>query len=61
MFGIFKKKSPDEKLQKKYQSLMKEWHTLSSTNRSESDKKYAEAQEVLEKLAEFVKEIKKGK
>ena len=47
MFGLFKKKSEVEKLQDKYKSLMKEWHALSSINRSESDKKYAEAEAVL--------------
>ena len=50
MFGIFKKKSEKEILQKKYDTLMKEWHALSSINRSESDKKYAEAQELMVKL-----------
>lgn len=50
MFGLFKKKSEEDKLQEKYNSLMKDWHVLSSTNRSESDKKYAEAQEILTKL-----------
>ncbi|MCK0188417.1 Lacal_2735 family protein [Arenibacter sp. F20364] len=55
MFGIFKKKSKVEKLQEKYNTLMKEWHTLSSINRSESDKKYAEAQEVLEELVALQK------
>jgi hypothetical protein len=54
MFGIFKKKTKEEKLQEKYNALMKEWHTLSSINRSESDKKYAEAQEVLEELEELM-------
>ena len=43
MFGIFKKKSELEKLQDRYKSLMKDWHALSSVNRAESDKKYAEA------------------
>ena len=50
MFGLFKKKSETEKLQLKYEGLMKEWHSLSSTNRAESDKKYAEAQEIMTKL-----------
>lgn len=50
MFGLFKKKSEADKLQDKYNSLMKQWHALSSTNRAESDKKYAEAQEILTKL-----------
>ncbi len=50
MFGLFKKKSEENKLQEKYNALMKEWHSLSSTNRAESDKKYAEAQEIMTKL-----------
>ena len=50
MFGLFKKKSQIEKLQDKYNKLMKEWHQLSNINRSESDKKYAEANAVLEKI-----------
>ena len=50
MFGLFKKKSEAEQLQLKYESLMKEWHLLSSTNRSKSDAKYAEAQKVLDIL-----------
>lgn len=50
MFGLFKKKSEAEKLQEKYESLMKEWHHLSNINRSKSDKKYAEAQQILDTL-----------
>ncbi|WP_299224389.1 Lacal_2735 family protein [uncultured Psychroserpens sp.] len=50
MFGIFKKSSEVDKLQKKYEKLMKEWHALSTTNRAESDKKYAEAQRVLDRI-----------
>lgn len=56
MFGLFKKKSEVDKLQEKYNLLMKEWHTLSSTNRSESDKKYAEAQEIMTKLEALQKQ-----
>ncbi len=48
MFELFKKKSEAEKLQKKYEDLMKEWHRLSSINRSKSDEKYAEAQKILD-------------
>lgn len=55
MFGLFKKKSEIEKLQEKYNTLMKEWHQLSSVNRSESDKKYAEAQKILDTLDELQK------
>ncbi|WP_405570258.1 Lacal_2735 family protein [Winogradskyella sp. Asnod2-B02-A] len=50
MFGLFKKTSEVEKLQKKYKELMADWHKLSTTNRSESDKKYAEAQIVADKI-----------
>ena len=50
MFRLFKKKSEVEKLQKKFNELMKEWHRLSSINRSESDKKYAEAQELAKQI-----------
>lgn len=50
MFGLFKKKSPEEKLQEHYQKLLKESFELSKTNRSASDKKQAEAQEVLEQI-----------
>ena len=55
MFGIFKKTSEVDKLQKKYEKLMSDWHVLSTTNRAESDKRYAEAQHVLEKMEELVK------
>lgn len=50
MFGLFKKTSEVEKLQKQYETLMADWHKLSTTNRSESDKKYAEAQLIIEKI-----------
>lgn len=55
MFGLFKKTSEVDKLQKKYEKLMKDWHALSTTNRSESDKKYAEAQNILEKMEQLMK------
>ncbi|QFZ53641.1 Lacal_2735 family protein [Oceanihabitans sp. IOP_32] len=54
MFGLFKRPSEAEKLQKKYEKLMKEWHALSTVNRAESDKKYAEA-EVIAKQIENLK------
>ncbi|MBQ0734974.1 Lacal_2735 family protein [Aquimarina celericrescens] len=50
MFGLFKKKTEIEVLQKKYEKLMGQWHELSSINRTESDKKYAEAEEILKKI-----------
>lgn len=46
MFGLFKKKSQVELLEEKYQKLTNEAFNLSKINRTESDKKYAEAEEV---------------
>lgn len=54
MFGLFKKKTEKEKLQEKYEKLMKEAHSLSTSNRKLSDVKVYEAEEVmkvLEKMA----------
>ncbi|QXP59137.1 MULTISPECIES: Lacal_2735 family protein [unclassified Olleya] len=50
MFGLFKKKSALDKLQDQYKKLLEESYKLSTTNRSESDKKQAEAQVVLEQI-----------
>lgn len=50
MFGLFKKKSPAEKLQKKYNKLMNEGYKLSTVNRKLSDEKYAEADEILKQI-----------
>lgn len=53
MFGLFKKTSELDKLQKKYEKLMADWHKLSTTNRAASDEKYAEAEEVLKQIDEL--------
>lgn len=51
MFSLFKKKKTDEeKLQEKYADLMKQAFELSTSNRSASDSKYAEADAVLKQL-----------
>lgn len=50
MVSIFNTKPEQEKLQKQYEKLMKEWRSLLTTNRKESDKKFAKAQEVLNKI-----------
>ncbi|PWJ43093.1 Lacal_2735 family protein [Sediminitomix flava] len=50
MFGLFKKKSKAEILQKKYEKLLKESHDLSKSNRMKGDQKYAEAMEVLKEI-----------
>lgn len=50
MFKLFKKKSEKEKLESKYQKLLKEAYTLSTSNRKLSDSKAAEANEVLKQI-----------
>ncbi|WP_179339501.1 Lacal_2735 family protein [Winogradskyella ludwigii] len=55
MFGLFKKTTEVEKLSKQYEKLMADWHKLSTTNRGESDKKYAEAQIIMDKIEQLKK------
>ena len=50
MFGLFKKKSEKDKLYEEYQKLSKESHSLSTSNRKQSDQKAYEAEEVMKKL-----------
>lgn len=50
MWGLFKKKSEKENLQKKYRRLMEESYQLSHSNRMAADKKAAEADEILKKI-----------
>lgn len=50
MFGLFKKKTAIDKLNDQYEKLMAQSHTLSTSNRTESDKKFAEAQAVLKEI-----------
>ncbi|EAZ79320.1 Lacal_2735 family protein [Algoriphagus machipongonensis] len=50
MFGIFKKKSKIEVLEEKYKKLQQESYKLSTVNRTESDKKLAEAEEVIKEI-----------
>jgi hypothetical protein len=47
MFNFFKKKSKKEVLEEKYKKLMQESFELSTSNRSEADKKYVEAEAVM--------------
>ncbi len=54
MFGLFKKKSKKEQLNKKYQKLLAEAHQLSHTDRTASDKKLAEAEELLKQIEQIV-------
>lgn len=53
MFGLFKKKSEIEKLQDQYKKLMEEAYKLQSINRSQSDQKYLEADNILKEIATF--------
>ncbi len=50
MFGMFKKKSPIEKLEDQYQKLLDESYKLSHINRAESDKLRAKAEEVANEI-----------
>ncbi len=53
--GLFSKKTPIEKLEKKHKQLLKEAFNLSKTNRSEGDKKYAEADAILREIEKLSK------
>ncbi|MDN3619189.1 Lacal_2735 family protein [Polaribacter undariae] len=50
MFGLFKKKSEIEKLQESYKKLMEEAFKLQAINRTNSDNKYLEADNILKKI-----------
>ena len=50
MFKIFKKKTEEEKLQKKYSSLLKESFIESTKNRIKSDQLAYEADQILQQI-----------
>lgn len=50
MFSLFKKKTKKEKLQVQYEKLMKESFELSTVNRSKSDAKAADADEIMKQI-----------
>lgn len=50
MFGLFKKKSEIDKLEDKYQKVLKEAYDLSLSNRKLSDSKTAEADLILKQI-----------
>lgn len=50
MFNLFKKKSEVEVLDQLHKKTLQQAFILSKTNRSESDKKYAEADAILQKI-----------
>ena len=47
---MFKSSSKLDKLQKRYEKLMSEWHKLSSIDRAKSDEKFAEAQKIIDQI-----------
>ncbi len=51
---MFWNKSPKKKLEEKYKKLMNEAFELSKTDRSQSDKKYAEADLVSKELEKLM-------
>jgi len=53
MFGLFKKKSAIDKLNEQYEKLLKESHRLSTIDRTASDAKVAEANDILKKIEEL--------
>ena len=50
MFGPFKKRTEKDKLEKQYRRLLNESFRLSKINRAESDKKQAEAEQILKMI-----------
>lgn len=50
MFGFLKKKSEKDKLYEQYKRLLKEAHSLSTTNRKMSDQKAFEAEKIMKQL-----------
>ena len=53
MIGLFKRKSEQEVLQKRYEKLLKEAFELSKTNRQASDAKQLEADQILKQMEAF--------
>ncbi len=51
--NLFRKKSPQEKLQVRYRKLMEESYRLSHTDRKASDDKAAEADAILKEMEQL--------
>lgn len=58
MFGLFKKKSAEDKLREEYQKLMSRAFELSKTDRTASDQLYAEADQLMSKIEELKLAVK---
>lgn len=54
MFGLFKNKSEKQNLQVQYKKLIKEAHSLSTSNRKLSDDKVFKAEEVMKWLEKMI-------
>ena len=54
---LFKKKTELEKLNDKYDSLIEEAFRLSRTNRTKSDEKTSEADEVMSEIVQLEKDL----
>jgi len=54
---LFKKKTELEKLNDRYDSLMEEAFRLSRTNRTKSDEKTSEADEVMSEIVQLEKDL----
>ena len=50
MFKLFRKKSKVEHLTDTYRKLLEEAYALSTSNRKQSDSKYADADEILKEI-----------
>ncbi len=55
MFNLFKKKSATSALEAKYKKVMEEAFKLSKINRTASDVKYAEADEIQKEIQLLMK------
>lgn len=55
MFGLFKKRNPKDILMEQYKKLIEEAYTLSKINRTASDQKTAEANEILKQIEQLEK------
>lgn len=56
MFSFFKKTSELEQLEKKYKQLLKEAFDLSTSNRSKSDEKTYEAEQIATQIEQLKKQ-----
>lgn len=57
MFGLFKKRSAEDKLRETYKKLTEEAFRLSKTDRVAADQKTAEAEEIMTQLEALKKSI----